>query len=457
MMPGAPDRDRKLLLATVGAVVALALGVLVHGAVTNPLWQDEVASARVLLAGDLGEVLDRVRATESMPPLWYVLAWLGREAGVPVEWLRGLSVVAGAALAALLVVAARRVMPLPAAAFAGVLGAVGWQFAVHGRELRAYALYALLSLVFALVLAAAAARSTRTRLAGLAAVVAAGVLTHYFFLFVVVSGVVWLALRRARPFAFAAVGAGLVPLLAWVPSLRDQYAGGRFDWIGDFSLLKAAAFPWGVFANAGALYAEVTPTRYGAAELARVLVLVAVVAGCAVLWRRGADLYALLALGPLVLATAVWAAGPDVVNVRNLLGAAPFVALALAALVSALPPPAAIAAGAAGTALAVAGLVAAPPLGPPADRIAAEVVAAGWRPGEAVLLRGDYFDYRSPLGWYLPGRPDLRPVDDGEACEEVVLIDAAGEVGRVRGAAAGEGILLSPGGRRPACGAPPAP
>jgi hypothetical protein len=256
------------------------------------------------------------------------------------------------------------------------------------------------------------------------------------------------------------MAAGLVPFATWLPSLHEQYTGGRFEWIGDFSLLKAAAFPWGVFADAGSLYAAVTPTRYGPAELARVLVLVVVLAGCAVLWRRGPDgrLFALLAVGPLAFAAVVWAAGPDIVNVRNLIGAAPFVAVALAAAVDALPLPLGVAAGVVATGLAVAGLVAASPLGPPADRIADEVVAAGWRPGEPVLLRGDYFAFRSPLGWYLPGRPDLRPIDPSEACASVVLVRQAGEgavVTRVPGSDARVGgFLLSAGGRPPACGTP---
>ena len=44
-------------------------------------------------------------------------------------------------------VVARRLLPLWAAATAGLLAAVGWQFVSHGAELRAYALYGLLALL----------------------------------------------------------------------------------------------------------------------------------------------------------------------------------------------------------------------------------------------------------------------------------------------------------------------
>ena len=60
-------------------------------------------------------------------------------------------------LAGLTVVYARRFLPLWTAGLAGVLTALAWQVVVHGSELRAYALLALLTLVFALLLERAAA------------------------------------------------------------------------------------------------------------------------------------------------------------------------------------------------------------------------------------------------------------------------------------------------------------
>ncbi len=113
-----------------------------------PFWQDEVASARVVDQPTIGAVIDQIQRTESAPPLWYVLGWLGHEAGISLLGLRLLSVLFAAVLAPLIVLYARRFLPLGAAALAGLLGGVGWQFAAHGRELRAYALYALLALVF---------------------------------------------------------------------------------------------------------------------------------------------------------------------------------------------------------------------------------------------------------------------------------------------------------------------
>src|SRR4051794_2456261 len=126
-------------------VAMLAVAVRLPGALTQALWQDEVASARILSERTLPGLLAHVARTESTPPLWYVLGWLGHRAGIPVQDVRLLSVAAAGLLAALVVDLAARVVALRFAALAGLLVAFGNQLVVHGRELRAYELLALLS------------------------------------------------------------------------------------------------------------------------------------------------------------------------------------------------------------------------------------------------------------------------------------------------------------------------
>src|SRR5437764_4358310 len=191
------------------AVALLAIAVRLPGISTQALWQDEVASARIITEPTLPRLLARVARTESTPPLWYALGWLAHRAGTPVPDVRMLSVVAGAAVAALVVDLARRVVGLPFAALAGLLAAFGSQLVTHGRELRAYELLALLSIVLArLVLAEVEAPSRRHEVA-LVAVVAAGGLTHYFFVFSVLAVLGWLwldpAVRAARRRSSAAL------------------------------------------------------------------------------------------------------------------------------------------------------------------------------------------------------------------------------------------------------------
>ena len=206
----------------------------------------------------IGAAMGRVENTESTPPLWYGLAWLVEQAGLPVEAARGIGVVASALLAGLLVVYARRMLPLWAAGLAGLIVALAGQLVLRGAELRAYALYALLALAFAWLLERAAEKPSWGRLAALAGVAAAGLLTHYFFVFVALAAVAWLwttpTFRASRLPVSVSLAAAVLPFLLWLPSLVQQVENQRFSWIGDFSLLKAvavySAFGW----NAGPLY-----------------------------------------------------------------------------------------------------------------------------------------------------------------------------------------------------------
>src|SRR4051812_13987563 len=182
------DGGRRVMLA----VGLLAVAVRFPGAFTQALWEDEVASARILNEPTFPRLLAHVARTESTPPLWYALGWLIRRAGTPIQDVRLLSVAAGGVLAALVVDLARRVVPLPFAAFAGLFTAFGSQLVAHGRELRAYELLALLSVLFARLVLAEVETPSWARELGLAAVVAAGCLTHYFFAFSVFAVLAWL-------------------------------------------------------------------------------------------------------------------------------------------------------------------------------------------------------------------------------------------------------------------------
>jgi hypothetical protein len=404
--------DGIVLAAALAGLALLALALRIPGALALPFWQDEVASARVIAQPTLSDLLGQVRATESTPPLWYALAWAGHEAGISLEGLRMLSVSFSALTAVLVVLYARRFLPFLGAVLAGVLVAVGFQFVAHGRELRSYALYVLLCVLFALVLSAAARAPSLGRLAALAGVAAAGLLTHYLFAFTLLSGVIWLWLgsqpRRTRIRATLAAAAGLVPLLASWPILAEQVSAERFGWISDFGLAKVAYVYGTIFDWGGPLYAD-DPTVFGVRQAVWLAALPVVLGGAVVLWRRSDEgrLCALLAVGPVAITAVVWLAGPDIFNTRNVLGVGPFAAMAVVAALGAIPRPVAIAGSAAALALVGIGAAQGPPFGPPADRVANALLAQGWKSGDRIVLFGDYFGFRSPVGWYLPGRPSL--------------------------------------------------
>ena len=414
------------------AVALVATAVRLPGVYTQAFWQDEVVSARIIDEPTFPGVLAHVARTESTPPLWYALGWLLRQAGTPLQDIRLLSVAAGALLAALVVDVGRRVVPLPLASLAGLFVALGGQLVGHGQELRAYELLALLSIVFARCLLALLEAPSKLRGVALGATVAAGGLTHYFFAFSVLAVLVWLWFdrdaRSARRRATAAILAGGLVAAAWSPVMLRQFHQGRFWWIGSFQLRAAMAVPARLFTSA---YANTTA---GIALSVAALLLVAT--GAARLGRTSAAgrLVVVLALGPLVEAAVVWAAGARIFALRNLIGIAPFVAVAAVAGLAVAPRRAAFSFGAAAALLLLLPFtpLSTDPVTPPFDAMARELVAEGWTPSEPVAVFGNFFSYRAPLEWYLPHQPVLdasRPLD--AVCRTVFAI-RGDDVARLR-------------------------
>ena len=426
---GAAGEGRRATIAVAAGAAALAAAAALPGAIDLPLWQDEVASTRVLLEGTPAGVVEHVSRTESTPPGWYLLAWALRETGIPVEDLRFLSVALAAALAGLTVVYARRFLPLWAAGLAGALTALAWQTVAHGSELRAYSLFAVLTLVFALLLERAAARASLGRLAAVAACAAAGTYTHYFFLLAAAGALVWLAAERElRPVAVrlgAAVLLGTATLLAWLPGLLDQVRAERFGWIDAFDPVKFLALPSALFWDPGTMYAELGSDPDAGEAVARAVILALVLGGCWVLARLGssARLCALLVVVPVGVSGIAWLAGLRIVTGRNLIGVTAFAAVALAAVLLPLPRRAALAAGAVALALAVFGYVRSPmDERVDFDRVAEALADVGWEPGDPILVVGSLPDFRSPLEWYLPGDVTLPEAEPKAPCADLWVV-----------------------------------
>jgi Dolichyl-phosphate-mannose-protein mannosyltransferase len=408
-MPGPSEQRRgsRWAVPAVGAgAAAVAVAVRLPHVYSLALSEDEVASARILREPSLGSMLGRVARTESTPPLWYALGWMGHQAGLSIDGVRLLSVASGALLAAAVVAMACRVLPLRFSAVAGLLVAVGSQFVFHGYELRAYELFALLAVLFALALGGAVREPGRRSDVYLAAAVAAGLLTHYFFVFTVAAGLCWLWLepeaRAVRRRATIAIGVGAGVCAPWLPYFVKQYRNNRFWWIGPFRLRETLGAPLRLF----------TPlVAHGlAGRLLPLAFLALVVAGAVALARTSATgrLCALLALGPLVFSSAAWAGGVRIFAVRNLIGIGPFVAVAAVGAVSLVPRRLGVVALAAGaSAAAVAFAVTQSDPAPQYNLLARALVSEGWHPRDPVVVFGNFFDFRAPLEWYLPDQPVL--------------------------------------------------
>lgn len=398
-------------LAAVIAVIVLAAGCArIVPALREPLWLDEVVSARIITQPTPAAAVHRVRRTESSPPGWHLLNWAAwRAIGSPgrLDWLRLLSVVFGCALAGLVVFFGRTVgLSLRAAAVAGGLTALGPNLVAHGAELRPYALLTLAALAFAIVLERAARSPSRGRLAALAAVVLAGSYTHYFFLLNVATGAAWVAARltdAVRRRILAAIGLGLVPFVPWLPSFDYQYRHDLYAYNGGFNA-RAVGYAYarivGLLGQNGAVAAAV-----------RLAFALGVVAGALILLRRRrGELTALMTLVPVALTAAIWLVGPRIFNERNLLVAAPFAAVSAGALLDALGRRLALAAGAAlAVALAFSLWQFEIDYGRSSyDGIAHALVAAGWQPRDEIVQFGPApLGLSQPVGWYLPGHPVL--------------------------------------------------
>src|SRR3954454_2899548 len=315
-----------VVIGCVAAVAALGFALRVPGALHNAFWHDEVYSARVIVAHSPVAAVQRVEQTESSPPGWYLLGWLLHHVGVSVTDVRILSALAGALTAALVVLLALQFMALWAAAFVGLTTAVGYEYVYQGEQLRCYALLVLVAVATVIALLRAAEQPTIARLAQVAVCVAVGSYTHYFFAFVVIAGLVWVATSTAgivRRRLGAGMLIGLAAVLPWIPSFIDEHnrASYRFG-IGQCR-------PGLVLPSYWKMVFPSLPSG-GLLRIAAVGGLLAAIgAGAVLLSRQGIEgrLCAIMATVPVVVSACLWRGGEPIFNVRNVLEAGPFAAI----------------------------------------------------------------------------------------------------------------------------------
>jgi hypothetical protein len=422
-------RDHHLAVGAASAVGVLALVTRLPAAFRYSLWEDEVASARIIVQRSPVGFIRRVVGTESIPPVWYAIGWAAHMLYVPVLDVRLVSVLSGALLAALVVLYAHRFLPLPGATFAGVLAAVGWQFFRHGWELRPYALFALVSFAFVVLLYDAALRPTKGRFVSLAVCVAVGALTHYFFLFTLAAGLTWLLsaaeLRPVRRSVYGAFAVGLVPFFIWLPAFVYQYRHGKFWWIGPFRE-ETVAYIYGSLFDRSIDQANVSSRD----ALIAAALLTLVLAGSVRLWRSSLEgrLCACAALLPVLLSASIWRLGPHIFAARNLIGAAPFACVAIGSTFSFTPRRVGAALAAIGAALACVSYYNSRAGPPDYESVARALAEEGWHTGDPILIFGPAPAYLHPLDWYLPGKPRLaiaQPRTSGR-CNFVYVVSVGG-------------------------------
>lgn len=403
--PGTTARGARL-----GVVLALLLCTLtarLPGAMHDALWQDEIATVHVISEPTMRSTLGQIVARESTPPAYYVTArvvdraasGLGPEARTRV--VRGLSIAFSLGCTLLTFELALQLLPAWAAALAGLLSSFGAILVAHGYELRAYPLLALMCVAFALVLERAAVRPELGRLAVVSAVVVVGSLTHYFFLFTLAAGGLWLLIlsrnRRAVARVGVALALGLVPLAVWSPLWLDQYQHGlyatapRLTIEGFLEFLPSLFAPRQIVGDLGVAVAAVATL----AVLLSSLLLLRLPEG---------RLCALFVLVPVLGVSAiVWVTDERIFHPRNMIGVAPFAAIALAWGCATVPwRRISYATGFLLAILVLGGfLFGQTALGrTPYDRIADEMIAQGFSNDEPILWFGRYSGI-FPVAWYL--------------------------------------------------------
>jgi hypothetical protein len=220
------------------AIVALGAGLRFAGLGDQSFWFDESVTVEVVRPG-FGGAFDALKASESTPPLYYLLAWLWtRVFGDGEAGLRSLSAVAGTLTIPVAWAAAREVTGRWGAWTAAAVVAVSPLLVWYSQEARAYSLLALLGGVSVWLCLRARSRPSFSALAAWGLAAALTLLTHYFGVFVVAGeALVLVGAFRRRPAGFVAV----VPLLgataAALHALGDaQGSGDRTSWIASIPL-----------------------------------------------------------------------------------------------------------------------------------------------------------------------------------------------------------------------------
>jgi len=212
-------------LTVVGAALRLPfLGL-------QSLWYDETFTLAVVEQDSLGDLWDRIRLTESTPPLYYIVTWawtqLTGDTGDAA--LRAPAAIAGVLCVPAAFLAVRRLAAERIGLAVAALTAVSPVLVVYSLNARAYPLLVLLGCLSLWAMGEALERRGGRWLAVWALVTAACLWTHYYAIFLVgaeLAVLLWrLPAARLRVAAAAgAVAAAFAPLLPLLSDQRDERA-----------------------------------------------------------------------------------------------------------------------------------------------------------------------------------------------------------------------------------------
>jgi mannosyltransferase len=225
-------REGWILLALILLAAALRLPTLGR----QSYWYDEVVTVNLLDSGLRG-LLHGIRASESAPPLYYVVAWFwARPFGTGEVGLRLLSAFLGIATVPVAYLCGRALVSARAGLSVAALAAVSPALIWYSQEARAYSLFVLLSALSFLFFVLARQQPSGRNLFLWSATSCLALMTHYFAVFLVLAEAAWLlaamGFRKRLVMALAAVGATSAALLP-LAVLQSRRGSG---WIADIEL-----------------------------------------------------------------------------------------------------------------------------------------------------------------------------------------------------------------------------
>lgn len=323
------DRGARIALVTAATAVAAALRLpfLTH----QSLWFDETFTRAIVARNSLSGVLSGVHATESTPPLYYVLTWAWTQAfGLSTAMLRIPSAIAGVLCVPAAYLALRRLVSIGAALAVAWLVATSPLLVYYSLDARAYSLMVLLSVLSLWATGALLEAPSKLRWGAWSLSCLALLCTHYFGGFVVLAEIGLLAWRLPtahRRALAAATSAVIVLALPLLPLFLHQHSSERASFIAGLSLSSRIEETVRQFA----MGPNVPNAPLEGAGIA--LAAMGLIAGSLVLWRSAttpraipthtttallAAIFACVVLLPLLLAVSRL---DDVFYARNLLGA----------------------------------------------------------------------------------------------------------------------------------------
>jgi mannosyltransferase len=322
-----PSQLRSHVLWALAGLTALGVALRFASLGLQSYHHDEVITAARVIPGSFGQMLHEVRASESNPPLYYVLAWGWAKAfGTGEVALRSLSALFGAAAVPVAYFAARELASRRAGLIVAALVAVNPMLIWYSQEARSYALlifFGALALFFF-------ARALNTRrgsdLALWALASALALCSHYFAGFAIAIEAVWLvvALRSRWRVVLPAIGGVIAVGLALLPLIRAQIDPTHIGWIDQSPLGVRLLETGGSFlvGETGHVIAEPPRERYALipAALIGAALLLAFLRGSGQ-ERRGTRIGLTVGLGVVAIAFVAALFGRDYIVERNLLPA----------------------------------------------------------------------------------------------------------------------------------------